>query len=570
MSNLVLYLFESSGILIVLYLLYRALLSKETFFSFNRFFLLAILAISVLLPLLRVDVPSLKDSVVEAPLEKLTDIRTSYYDALATWSYDAANGVSPKEIAPNGPGEERAKNQRLLIVVVLAIYGTGVVVLLLRLIGSYRWIRRLKRSNRQEIVHGLTVVRVPRPIAPFSFWNTVFVGKDVIHQEDLDQILAHEKIHLREGHSLDLLIVQLAAAGFWFNPAVWWLIKSLKTTHEYIVDKKMIDQGHPMVTYQTLLLSQLVSNHSYGLVHHFNLSFIKRRIVMMNAKRSGWTGNVKVALVLSAVAAVSLLIVQCDARVDEPGLLEPASTSAAVVSHDVKVPVLPESGYQLDGDPSKELSLTISGDKVVINGNVVEVDQIASVLEEESAERNIVVARIDRDQSMALVRTVQDKLREAGRLKLLYIGQTAAGEPVEMPFLLPPAPEDASAIQQPIITEQYAAENDIDLLKVNLGDNAGSANQQMVYDFVKEQMAAQKSNYVVSARFSDTDSYDDYLTNLCYLKEGFYQIYDERAQAMYGMSFWDIFKNRGSDEEYAAMYDALRQGVPMAISVAED
>ena len=564
------YLLESSGILVVLYALYWMLLRKETFFRFNRFFLLVMLAFSFVGPLLRFDESLPVASILDQPLEELGHLRRSYYEALEAWSFGSLGSSSRGEAVGNSVAREEVAPPSLLLTSMLVIYGIGVIALVVRLLGAYAWIRRLKSDSQKEVMEGVTVVKVSRPIAPFSFLTSVFIHEDVIQSQDFDQILAHERVHIREGHSIDLLVVQLAAAVLWFNPVVWWLIKSLKTTHEYLVDEKMMNQGYSFVTYQTLLLSQLVSNHSYGLVHHFNLSFIKKRIIMMNTKRSGWVGNVKVALTLSAVLVFSVVIVQCQATLDEQGLQEPAASSDAEAAPGLSLPTLPETEHPFQGNLDQAVPLTISEGRVTIDDETIEVDEIASWLAQKPAERNVVVARIDRAQSMALVRAVQEELRQAGRLKLLYVGQTAAGQPVEMTFLLPPTPGEASGPQPPIITPQYAQENDIDLLKMDLSKGSGASGQQEVYDFVKDQMAAQKSNYVVSARFSDTDTYDSYLVNLFHIKAAFYQIYDERAQALYGKRFREIAQNRSADKQYQAMYDAVRQGVPMAISVAEN
>ena len=569
MSNLIVYLLEASVVLVLLYALYVVLLSQETFFSFNRFFLLAILAFSFLFPCLRFDVSSSEDSVINQPIETLSNIRISYYDALEAWSFEGTRNAAVTEITHGNSANEPLSTQRLLLTLLLAIYGIGLVAVLFRLAWLYAGIRRLKASSQHLLIRGLTVVEVSQPIAPFSFLRSVFVPTDLVQSKDFDQILAHERTHVRQGHSIDLIVVQLLAAGLWFNPVVWRLIKSLKTTHEYIADKKMIDQGYSFVQYQTLLLRQLISNHSYGLVHHFNISFTKKRITMMNAEKSGWAGKAKVALVLSAVAVFSLVLVQCNSNLEEQVLRESQASSVAEISREIALPVLPEKGHYVNHDLSEALHLTIANDRVAINGDIVEVDAIASVLDKETTEGEVVVAHIDRAQSMSLVRDVQEKFREADRLKFLYVGQTSAGELVKTPFLLPPDPENKSGEHPPAIDDQYARENNIDLLKLDLGDDAESANQQIVYDFVKGQMAEQKSNYVVSARFSDDDTYDAYLVNLFYIKEAFYQIYDERARAMFGENFDNVYKNKSSVDKYKKIYDAVRQGVPMAISIAE-
>ena len=570
MSSLILYLLEVSGVLVILYSLYWILLSKETFFSLNRFFLLAILVFSFLFPLLSFDLSPSSGSVISKPIGELRHMRMSYYDAFEAWSYEAVSNSFKAKNTDGHLAKEKASTQPLLLTIALIIYGTGFAAVVFRLIWLFIWIRRLKNASQKEVIHGLTVVKVSHQIAPFSFLNSVFVHQDMVQSEDFDQILAHEKTHIQERHSFDLIFVQLSAAGLWFNPVVWQLVKSLKTTHEYIADKKTIDQGYSLVTYQTLLLRQLISNNSYGLIHNFNLSFIKKRITMMNVKKSGWTGKAKVALVLSAVAVFSLVMMQCNSRIDEQVLLESQPSSALEVSDGIELPFLAKSEYKFNLNPNTPtLDLAISENKITINGEAIEVDQIASVVKNASEEQTVVITWIDRTQPMALVRDVHEEFRKADRLKFLYMGQTSTGEQVEVPLRLPPFPESESGKQLPAINDQYARENNIGFLKIQMGNHTGPAIQQKVYDFVKGQVE-EKSNYVVSARFGDDDTYNDYLVNVFYMQAGFFQIYGERAQAMYGMNFSEIFKDKSTNGEYANIYDAIKKDIPMAISIAED
>ncbi len=559
MSSLILYLLEASGILAILYLLYWLLLRKETFFSFNRFFLLAIPAFSFLFPLLSFELSTSADSVISQPIGELRNIRMSYHDVFEAWTYEAA--YTPAATINNASAKATASTHSLLFNIAFIIYITGLAVVVFQLMLSYCWVLRLKSKGRKAIIHGITVVKVARQIAPFSFLNAVFVHKDMVRSEDFEQILAHEKTHIKERHSLDLLFVQLSAAVLWFNPVVWQLIKSLKTNHEYIADKKTIDQGYSLVTYQSLLLRQLISNNSYGLIHNFNLSFIKKRITMMNVKKSGWAGKAKVALALSAAIVFSLVITQCNTNMDEQGLLNAPISTSLEVNKGIDVPVLQETEYPFKLNPDiARIDLSISGDKIIINGEEVEVGEIASILKDETEEHLTVIVRIDGTQSMDLVSDVHKEFRKANILKFLYIGQTPAGAQLEVPILLPPSP--SSGVIMPEIDEQYAREHNMDLLKIRMGEDNSPAVQDKVYDFVKEQVGKQNANYVVSARFSNDDTFDDYLSSVFYMKEAFFEIYTERAEKIYGKDY--------KKEDYSEVHAAVKKGIPMAISIAED
>ncbi|MFY0651633.1 MAG: M56 family metallopeptidase [Cyclobacteriaceae bacterium] len=563
MTSLILYLLEASAALAILYALYLLLLRKETFFNLNRFFLLAVLAVSLLFPFVSFDFLPSKESLVGKPIENLSEIRISYYDALEVWSND---GLASTGSSGGFSEYTEASTQSLVLTILMVIYGAGLVAMIFRLIWTYTWIFRLKKCNPKESIDGVTVVKVPQQMAPFSFMNAVFVHEGMMDSDEFSQIMAHEKTHIRQWHSLDLIFVQLLAAVLWFNPVVWLLIKSLKTTHEYIADKKMINQGYSLVEYQSLLLRQLISNNSYGLVHNFNLSFIKKRITMMKIQESGWAGKVKVAFVLSVALVFSLLIVQCNSKIDEQVSMA-NETVSSVESNDLILPVLPETGFKFDGDPANTMEFTIDENKLSINGKFFEVNEIASVLEKSNMNQHgAIILKVDKSQSMEMVSDVQWELRKANRRKLLYIGRTTEGEQVEMAFLLPPVPGSKDGPQLPKIDDAYAKEHDMDLLKIKLGNKAGSANQTRVYEFVMDQMAKGKSNYVVSAKHEDDDTYGDYLVNLTYIQEGFNQIYQERAQRMFGKNFYDLDKKDKAEKE---QYLAVRKGVPRAISVAE-
>ncbi|MEM9832410.1 MAG: M56 family metallopeptidase [Bacteroidota bacterium] len=567
MTSFIVYLLEASVMLVVLYALYLLLLRKETFFSFNRFFLLAIPVLSLVFPLLSFDVSLSISSVINEPIEELSEVRFFYYDAFESRSANTKNPTAEQE-SVGGSVQERTSFHSSLTTVVIAIYGIGLAVVIFRLIGLYIWIHRLMSRSETKVIDGVRVIIVSHSTTPFSFLNTAFVHQDVVPSEDFGQILAHEKVHIRERHSVDLLFVQLSAAVLWFNPVIWQLIKSLKTTHEYIADKKTIDQGYSLVAYQTLLLRQLVSTNSSGLIHYFNLSFIKKRITMMNIKKSGWAGKAKVVLTMLAVLGFSLVIVQCNSKLDEQMLLE-TDASAPNISQEIDVPIIAASHFKLS-DPTSTVDIAVNENIVTINGEVVELDELASVLEKEAEERIVMVLKIDRTQPMSLVRKIQREMRRANRLKVLYIGKTSDGQLTNVRIMLPPLPKNSSESSVPMVTDKYARENNLSLLKVVMGENTGLANQKKTYDFVKNEVVQQKTNYVVSARFSDENTYGEYLTNVCHIQRAFYQLYDERTQEMYGESFWDIFEKAQTSEKYKEMYSALKKEAPMAISIAEN
>ena len=343
MNSFILYLFEASLVLAVLYGLYRLLLSKETFFNFNRFFLLAILVLALLLPVVSFELVPSEGSFINEQSAELGEVRSSYQSTFDDWSDEAVPGSEVERSWWQGDVMQQ------LMALVIVFYGLGLTYRLFKLSLACFKIYQLKRKHGTRQVDGLNVIRIPAPMAPFSFLNSIFIPENMEDESEYHQILAHEKTHIQEKHSVDLIFAQLVGAVFWFNPVVWWLLRSLKQTHEYIADQNMMRQGFSLVDYQSLLLKQLISNNTFALVHHFNLSFIKKRMAMMNTQKSGWTGRIKGLTALFFVLLTCILIAQSNM---EPGV-------PALANLDEQTVKLSDIQFHVDGNElSKGLSFS--------------------------------------------------------------------------------------------------------------------------------------------------------------------------------------------------------------------
>ncbi|MDW3194683.1 MAG: M56 family metallopeptidase [Cytophagales bacterium] len=314
MIEVLIYLLESSLILMLMYLIYATLLKGETFFNFNRFFLLTIPICSLALPLFHfnsffIQVPVIKD---------IHQFRRSYYQMMEGWEEQIAAGTIQNE-ATSISG---INGWMLFLGLILLIYVIGMIFQLTKTWLIYRQMNHMTSLRAPIAMSGLQVILLPELKSPFSFMKTVFIPEELEKSQALDQILTHEKTHVRQGHTYDLIFVQLMAAIFWFNPFIWRLINALKTIHEYIADKNVIKRGYSLVAYQTMLLRQVISDNSHELVHNFNFSFIKRRIAMMNHKKSGWTGKTKVMLSLSITLILALVVTQGNAWMNAEQVVE--------------------------------------------------------------------------------------------------------------------------------------------------------------------------------------------------------------------------------------------------------
>jgi len=202
---------------------------------------------------------------------------------------------------------------------IIWIYFVGVIFFASRLVLLFIWLFKTLGNNPIIKSNEFKIVQLQGDVPPFSFLRYVFVNQTAVSPNDLQQILAHEKVHIRQNHSLDLLLAHGISVLLWFNPFAWFLQKAIKTTHEYIADRKVVDQGFELIDYQSLLLSQLISIRSVELVNNFNLISIKKRIKMMTKNKSGLGSKLKAITIIPF--ALALFFVFTDMTIKGPGRL---------------------------------------------------------------------------------------------------------------------------------------------------------------------------------------------------------------------------------------------------------
>lgn len=272
METFFVYLIKSSVCILLYELFYRLFLRGETFHRLNRIVLLMSLILSLLLPLF--DVSEWFATTEQNRVLPLTELTGSLQELV----------VEQKAVALSN------RNGMTVSVVLWGIYLTGVVLLLLKNLFVFVYLRRLlKRCRREQTADGQVYYRYPDQIGPFSW-----LGRVVLSSADdgalTSCILAHERAHVLLGHSLDLVLVELFLCFQWFNPAAWWLKKDLRLVHEYEADRYVLSSGFDACTYQLLLIRKSVGPKLYNMVHSFNNYSLKKRITMMMKRKSRfWT-----------------------------------------------------------------------------------------------------------------------------------------------------------------------------------------------------------------------------------------------------------------------------------------
>lgn len=266
MSAFFVYILQSAVCLAILFLFYSILLSRETFYRYNRVALLCLIPLSFVLPLCHLPLFTESESAAPVPVVIL--------DNLSAFSYvtdDVEATAAPVPVA---------------LVAAIVLYWAGVVFFVARYIVTIVRLLRLMSSGRRVTDdEGRQIIVLPRSIAPFSWF-----GRIVLSEEDYAahsrEILLHESAHIRKRHSLDLLVADLCTWLQWFNPAAWLLKRELQTVHEYEADAEVIDQGIDARQYQLLLIKRSVGSKFYCVTNHFNHNKLNKRITMMLKKKS--------------------------------------------------------------------------------------------------------------------------------------------------------------------------------------------------------------------------------------------------------------------------------------------
>ena len=341
MLKFVIYLIESGLCLSLLFVLYLLFFRKETYFTFNRYYLVGIIFLSLIIPLVHVNLRVKSHQSLETTFVEIGKFR-NYYERLIVLSdpdfstyyenglpravfegeWDAlghsdVETINQTELSQSTNIPERETSKRWSILQwILVIYATGVTFFFFRFLILLTRLSWLLFKHPVIERFGIKIVLMPQEVPPFSFFRYVFLHEKVIDLPEFEQILAHERVHIYQNHSTDLLIAQALVIFQWFNPLVWLVQKAIKINHEFIADNKVVNSGIELFDYQTLLLSQLISIRSVELVNNFNLISIKKRITMMTKIKSGFQAKLKALVAIPAT--IILLFVFTDLTISSP------------------------------------------------------------------------------------------------------------------------------------------------------------------------------------------------------------------------------------------------------------
>ena len=278
------YILKSSVCLVLFYLFFRLLLSKETFHRFNRMALLGVLFFSLLIP------------CIEVTTRHQVEVQQ------AVLSIEQLLLMAELEATPANVGAVQETSAISWVQIVLLVYWAGILFLACRNIYSLICLFRLIHSGKHEkLEKGVTLVVHNQEIAPFSWMNYIVISRKDL-EENGREILIHEMAHIHHRHSVDLLVADICIFFQWFNPGAWLLKQELQNVHEYEADETVINEGVNAKEYQLLLIKKAVGTRLYSMANSFNHSKLKKRITMMLKEKSNPWARLKYLYVLPLAA----------------------------------------------------------------------------------------------------------------------------------------------------------------------------------------------------------------------------------------------------------------------------
>jgi hypothetical protein len=276
METLFIYCIKSSGLIGMFYLAYYFLLRKETFFNSNRWFLLAGLITSVVLPLV-----------------VFTKI---------VWVAPSPTAIDWSKIPVTTPIDNETFEINWYIIFGI-VYSIGLLVFLLKFAFDFFSLSKVIKGKTIQQQADFKFINVAENVSPFSYFNYIVYNSSLYSDTELENILEHEKVHSSQNHTIDVLISRLFCVVIWFNPLMWLYKKAIAQNLEFIADSEATKNISDKKAYQLTLLKITTRENCVAITNHFYQSLIKKRIVMLNKNQSNKRNSWKYALVLPLLGA---------------------------------------------------------------------------------------------------------------------------------------------------------------------------------------------------------------------------------------------------------------------------
>ena len=311
------YLIVSAISLALMVTVYRLTLSRTTFHGFNRFVLLATLALAAVVPVMHFQSISSRAS---APINYMLGEIMVYADG--------TSGVNTMQTTESGSSIS-------MLSVITVVYLAGVIFCLLRIAIGILSSEIICHRRSRMLADGSRLVITERNYAPFSWRNCIVISRKD-YESNGAMIIAHEQAHVHHHHSFDLILAQLFCAVQWFNPAAWILRHSLLEVHEYEADAQVLEDGFDGRRYQICLVRAALQGSFATTTNNFSNCSTKKRIVMMNRHSTNPWARLRALLMLPAVALSVIVASACKQDTNSEMNLKTQDASPSSVFVDIQ------------------------------------------------------------------------------------------------------------------------------------------------------------------------------------------------------------------------------------------
>ena len=281
------YFLKVNVAIVLFYAFYRLFFYKDTFFGWRRTALLCFFAVSAAVPLLNIQTWITE----QEPMVAMADLYASVVLPELTIGTEAAP-TDWKSIL-----SEYAN---------IAYWGI-VALLMIRLVMQLAGIIHLACRCRKVQIGNTNIHLLPKADGPFSFFHWIFIHPSSHTEEEFNEILTHEQTHARQWHSIDVIISELVCIFCWCNPFAWLMKREIRTNLEYMADARVLENGYDSKTYQYHLLGLSHQKAAATIYNSFNVLPLKKRIKMMNKKRTREIGRTKYLMFLPLAALLMII-----------------------------------------------------------------------------------------------------------------------------------------------------------------------------------------------------------------------------------------------------------------------
>ena len=418
------YLIKINVALMLLYGFYRLTVSRDTFFGLRRLTLWLIYAVALMVPALNLEY-WVRDTPTMASMANV--YADTFYPVVVV-----------KAQAPS----------ITWIDMLLGIYWAGVAVLSLRLVWQLFSIIRLAAISRKQEVEGITIHLLRGEGSPFSFFRWVFMYPSTQEGKQLHEVMVHECTHVSGLHSLDTLFSELFSIACWFNPFAWLMKQEVRMNLEYLADESVLSDGNARKSYQYHLLGLAYrqSNESTKIANNFNLLPLKKRIKMMNKRRTSEIGKAKY-LLFAPLAGALLMVSNIESVAREIGEQVPEVAEVQQKAEEAKA-----SDATAPADTTKNVVYDVTetmpqfpgGQGVMMKYLAANIKYPASAVKAKKQGRVIVAFVIQKDGSVTNARIVKsvDPELDAEALRIVkampnWTPGTQDGKPVNVRYTIP-------------------------------------------------------------------------------------------------------------------------------------